>query len=139
MYDVRWEPPKAAKGEWKERAREELRAVRANVIARGDTECSLADLESMTVLHATLKVRVHSLSVESAIIKTLLVCACVFGGGGGGWRMMDSEEYGHRLLEGVVRCTVFGTLVYLLLACLALVERRCAGRMITNSPQRTRC
>ena len=45
---------------------------------------------------------------------------------------MDSKKYGRRLLEGVVRCTVFETLVYLLLACLALVERRCAGRMMHN-------
>ena len=42
--------------EFQTRIREEIRAARAKVIERGDTDFSIADLEGMTLLQAALKV-----------------------------------------------------------------------------------
>jgi alkylphenol/PAH-inducible cytochrome P450 monooxygenase len=48
--------------DWQTRVREELMAVRKKITERGEFEFSISDLEGMTVMHATLKVR----SVSSA-------------------------------------------------------------------------
>jgi len=47
--------------EWQTRVREEIRAVRSKLNEHGETEFSIADLEGMSVMHATLKeaMRLH--------------------------------------------------------------------------------
>lgn len=44
--------------EYQAKVREELAAVRAEVTARGDTEFSVADLDSLSMLLAVMKVRI---------------------------------------------------------------------------------
>ena len=39
------------------KVRDEIRATRAQVVARGDTEFSIADLEGLTLMQAGMKVR----------------------------------------------------------------------------------
>lgn len=51
-----WELAKSP--EWQKKAREELRALRIKVNDRGDNELTLADLECLSAMQATLKVRV---------------------------------------------------------------------------------
>lgn len=47
--------------EWQTRVRDEIRAARCKLGERGEQEFSIADLEGMTVMHATLKeaMRIH--------------------------------------------------------------------------------
>lgn len=49
--------------DWQKRVRDEVRAVRSKLAHRGDAGFTLADLESMSVMHATLKeaMRLHAI------------------------------------------------------------------------------
>jgi alkylphenol/PAH-inducible cytochrome P450 monooxygenase len=63
-----WELAKSP--EWQTRVRDEINTTRDRVTQRGDTDFSIADLEGMTMIHATLKV--HSTSIKKKSAKCLL-------------------------------------------------------------------
>lgn len=65
---VLWELAKDP--EFQRKVREEIRAARAQVTARGDADFSMADLEGLTLMQAAMKVRRRVGRGDFPILKT---------------------------------------------------------------------